>query len=943
MPVVRPAARQAAIAARRSPVAAAMVALLMAGLLPKGLARGDVTAPNHLVISEVVTGGASASDELIEIHNPTASSLPLDGLELIYVTASGATISRRAAWGLDAGSIQPHGHLLTANEAGIYAAVADATYASGMASTGGSVAIRIQGATTAIDAVGWGTTTSTWREGAPAAAPAAGSSIERLPGGALGSSQDTDDNAADYVVRQLPEPQNLASPPTPMGGPAGTPGPTPLPTPAVETPAPTPLATPEPSILSIGDARSLPDGATATVEGVALAASDFHDGGGFVADAAGGIAVLVTDGAFPRGAQLRLTGEIDDRFSQRTLRVDGPEVVVLGTAPDPAPIPAATGGIGEALEGRLVRASGVIAGSGSVLSTGLAFDIDDGSGVTRIVVGSATGIDASSWERGTALDLVGVIGQRDSSGEGTAGYRIMPRDPADIVLVVPASTPAPTGPPSATPAPTSSDVPIGVSSIADARGAAKNARLTVRGVVTLPPGIVDKQTAVIQDASGGIVLRLGDDVGRLALGERIEVHGTRSTKSGMETLRVTEPAVHVGAGAQPVAFTARTGDVGEAEEARLVTVRGALAKGARRASTGSVSFDVDDGSGPLKVAIGASVRLDSSTFGSGAWVEVTGVLGQVTTGAEPERGYRLWPRAVTDIRIVAATSGGGSAAGESGGDAASTAGSLDRIDAPDLAELTIGATLVVGPWRELGLGGLLWDGRQLVAVDARSADVVVAVLGERRPPIALQLSGLTAAGHADDLGIPRVLLGNGPGEVLVAGSPPSAPSSLATVARPGWAAAVGRLFGAGPATELRHDGTSVRVDRRCSSAEPRRGTGLVGVTGIATGTPTRLVVPCGAIVAAPLAQGRVAAAPVGLALRATQRPADGPAADLRRGIAAGLLGLAAVGLAGLAALGFRTGTAARGSSEAVLEERAPGDPAVGPRLALVRLPDERGP
>jgi hypothetical protein len=36
MPVVRPAARQAAIAARRSPVAAAMVALLMAGLLPKG-------------------------------------------------------------------------------------------------------------------------------------------------------------------------------------------------------------------------------------------------------------------------------------------------------------------------------------------------------------------------------------------------------------------------------------------------------------------------------------------------------------------------------------------------------------------------------------------------------------------------------------------------------------------------------------------------------------------------------------------------------------------------------------------------------------------------------------------------------------------------------------------------------------------------------------------
>ena len=124
--------------ARRGLIAASAVGLLLAGLMPFAAARGDVTAPTHLVVSEVVTGGASASDELIEIHNPTASSLPLDGLEVVYVTASGATISRRAAWGLDAGGIQPHGHLLIANEAGIYAAIADATYASGMASTGGS-------------------------------------------------------------------------------------------------------------------------------------------------------------------------------------------------------------------------------------------------------------------------------------------------------------------------------------------------------------------------------------------------------------------------------------------------------------------------------------------------------------------------------------------------------------------------------------------------------------------------------------------------------------------------------------------------------------------------------------------------------------------------------------------------------------------------------------
>jgi hypothetical protein len=133
------------------------------------------------------------------------------------------------------------------------------------------------------------------------------------------------------------------------------------------------------------------------------------------------------------------------------------------------------------------------------------------------------------------------------------------------------------------------------------------------------------------------------------------------------------------------------------------------------------------------------------------------------------------------------------------------------------------------------------------------------------------------------------------------------------------------------------------VDWRCASVEPRRGTGLVGVTGIAIGTPMRLVAPCGAIVPAPSAQGRVAAAPVGLALRASQRPVNPGAADLRRAIAAALLGLAAVGLAALAALRFRTAIAARGTHEATLEGRAPDDPAVGPRLALVRLPNERGP
>ncbi|MGH2381241.1 MAG: lamin tail domain-containing protein, partial [Candidatus Limnocylindria bacterium] len=153
------------------PAAAALFRLLIVCLLSTAflpLGAVDLTRASgatHLVVSEVVTGGTSASDELIELYNPTPAALPLEGLELVYVSASGATVNRRAAWELGAPHLPAGSHLLVANELGIYAAIADATYASGMAATGGSVALRIQGAGSAIDAVGWGTSVSTWLEG----------------------------------------------------------------------------------------------------------------------------------------------------------------------------------------------------------------------------------------------------------------------------------------------------------------------------------------------------------------------------------------------------------------------------------------------------------------------------------------------------------------------------------------------------------------------------------------------------------------------------------------------------------------------------------------------------------------------------------------------------------------------------------------------------------
>ncbi|HET7520084.1 MAG TPA: lamin tail domain-containing protein [Candidatus Limnocylindria bacterium] len=662
-----------------------------------GLARAEQVSADldaaaqltHLVISEVMTGGASASDEFIELYNPTGAALPVEGLELIYVTASGSTVTAKARWSAGASAIPSGAHLLVANAAGAFAALADVVYTNGLAATGGSVALRIDGASTAIDAVGWGNATSTWLEPPATAAVAAGHSLERLPGGAAGSGQDTEQNSVDFADQPVPQPQNAAAPPISPPTPAPTASPsasptadpsatadTPTPT-AVETstaspshspsvtpsasatpqppsPSPTPASgtpSPSPAVVPIADARTLPDGSVATVEGVALTASTFSDGGGYASDASGGIAVLLPDGSFERGQLLRISGELDDRFSQRTLRATAAGISVLGSATEPAPQPTRTGAVGESLEGELAEVTGTVVSAQSVLTTGIALDVDDGSGVLRVLVGSTTGIATDAWTRGSQLHLVGVVGQRDSSGTGLSGYRLQPRDTADVLAVIqPSSSPSP----SASPTPGENPDAIGVGA---ARALPFNSRALVRGIVTLPADLVETGTAAIQDATGCLLLRLSGDARGLTVGQQIEAQGTRSTKAGMETLRVTEPPRTLGTRPQPDARQRDTGALGEADEACLVAIRGAVTLTPRRTSAGNVYFDVDDGSGPIRVFVTPGTGIQTDRLLSGTTVAIAGVLGQETSGRQPERGYRLWPRAAADLEIVAQPTG----------------------------------------------------------------------------------------------------------------------------------------------------------------------------------------------------------------------------------------------------------------------------------------------
>ena len=73
-------------------------AVFAAGPSPAPGALGAVSWPvATLLVSEIQTGGASASDEFAEITNVGPGAVDLAGLELVYVTSTGSTVTRKAS------------------------------------------------------------------------------------------------------------------------------------------------------------------------------------------------------------------------------------------------------------------------------------------------------------------------------------------------------------------------------------------------------------------------------------------------------------------------------------------------------------------------------------------------------------------------------------------------------------------------------------------------------------------------------------------------------------------------------------------------------------------------------------------------------------------------------------------------------------------------------
>src|SRR3954469_9264995 len=111
--------------ARRAGSTALIVVILAAvaaGWGGAGVLAGPVSwPPSALVVSEVQTGGASASDEFVEVANQGLAAGDLLGLEVVYATSSVSPVTRKATWTtslvLDPGKL-----FLLANSSGLFGA-----------------------------------------------------------------------------------------------------------------------------------------------------------------------------------------------------------------------------------------------------------------------------------------------------------------------------------------------------------------------------------------------------------------------------------------------------------------------------------------------------------------------------------------------------------------------------------------------------------------------------------------------------------------------------------------------------------------------------------------------------------------------------------------------------------------------------------------------------
>jgi hypothetical protein len=153
--------------------------------------------------------------------------------------------------------------------------------------------------------------------------------------------------------------------------------------------------------------------------------------------------------------------------------------------------------------------------------------------------------------------------------------------------------------------------------------------VTVEGSVTVPSGDFSSSSFdegfAIQDHTGGIYVSVATDLG-LTVPQRVLVTGQLVDSFGLLTLvPASDGDVEArGHGRRVEPLWVRTGNVGPANQGRIVRVVGVITQPVEPDPPFGEKVFVDDGSGPIRVFVNTSTGIDVSALAQGQLLSVVG-------------------------------------------------------------------------------------------------------------------------------------------------------------------------------------------------------------------------------------------------------------------------------------------------------------------------------
>ena len=185
---------------------------------------------NHVVISEVcINAGDGNGSEWVELYNPTDSAIDMTGWYWCYFSSSSDWNTSSTKRAFPSGTIDGYDfYLILVN--GTVGVTFDWNLdeTQQLNNTAGSIGIfpfdpNTKTASEAkngrIDAVGWGSAVGYVYETVNASVPSSGESLQRKVNATLnegaGPAWDTNNNSADFFIRDPPDPQNSGTGPVP--------------------------------------------------------------------------------------------------------------------------------------------------------------------------------------------------------------------------------------------------------------------------------------------------------------------------------------------------------------------------------------------------------------------------------------------------------------------------------------------------------------------------------------------------------------------------------------------------------------------------------------------------------------------------------------------------------------------------------------------------------